>query len=138
MRANREDIQPVSERRQSQLPLVAAAAAVVLAIPLYFVFRDPGDQGAAEQPAAMPVVRDSAIVAPPVVDAPVQQPAPQAQASTATQFPERRLAPEVPTVSAGTAPVIQRAGDDESLVIDGPLLQEIEEDAAENAPASIQ
>ena len=46
----------------------------------------------------------------------------------AGDFRQRQLAPEVPTVGAGTAVITERAGDS-SLVIDGPLLQEIEDDA---------
>ena len=128
MRANREDLSLPSERPRSYLLLVAAAAIVVLAIPLYFVLRDPAEPSAAP-PAPMPVVRDSAIVAPPVVDTPAQ---PQAAAPTtvAGDFRQRQLAPQVPTVGAGTAEATAERASDSSLVIDGSLLQAIEEDAA--------
>jgi hypothetical protein len=131
MRANREDLSLPTDRPRSYLLLVAAAAIVVIAVPLYFVFRDPAPQPA-EAPVPMPVVRDSAIVAPPVVDTAPPQAAPQTAATG--EFPERQLPPEVPTVGAGTATVANRASDS-SFVIDGTLLQEIEEDAeASDAP----
>lgn len=131
MRADREDINLPSERPKPYLLIVGAAAILVLAIPLYFVLQSP-DEPAAEQPVSMPVVRDSAVVAPPVVDTAAQQ-----QTATAPRgdFAERRLAPEVPTVGAGTATVAER-GSDESFVIDGELLQEIEEEAAEDGAQS--
>jgi hypothetical protein len=126
MRADREEINLPSERPRNYLPIVGAAAVLVLAIPLYFVLQSP-DEPAAEQPVSMPVVRDSAVVAPPVVDPAAQQQT--AAAAPTGDFGERRLAPQVPTVGAGTATVAERAAD--SLVIDGPLLQQIEDDAEE-------
>src|SRR5262245_31914618 len=99
MRADREDLSVVPVRPRSYLPIVAAAAVLVLAVPLYFVLQSPGEETAGA-PVSMPVVRDSAVVAPPVVDTPVQQQAPQ-QTAAAGDFAERRLAPEVPTVGAG-------------------------------------
>jgi hypothetical protein len=132
MRANREDLTLPPERPRTYLLLVAAAAVVVLAIPLYFVLQDPDEQST-EAPVPMPVVRDSAIVAPPVVDPAAQQ---QAVPTGATgDFTQRQLNPDVPTVGAGTATVVERARDNR-LVIDGPLLEEIESDAAAGANAS--
>lgn len=132
MRADREDISLPSVRPKSYLLVVGAAAVLVLAIPLYFVLQDPAEP-AEQEPVSMPVVRDSAVVAPPVVDTAVQQQTPAA--TTTGDFTERRLAPEVPTVGAGTAAVAERDSDD-SFVIDGPLLQEIEEDAEESSTES--
>ena len=132
MRADRDDINLHSERPRSYLLVVGAAAVLVLAIPLYFVLQSP-DEPAVAAPASLPVVRDSAVVAPPVVDTTAQQQ--NVAAAPAGDFAERRLAPEVPTVGAGTAAVAERATD-ESFVIDGPLLEEIEEDAAEDSTQS--
>jgi hypothetical protein len=132
MRADREDINLPSERPKPYLLIVGAAAILVLAVPLYFVLQSPDEQ-AAEPPVSMPVVRDSAVVAPPVVDTAAQQQT--AAAAPRGDFTERRLAPEVPTVGAGTATVAERASD-ESFVIDGELLQEIEEEAAEDGTQS--
>jgi hypothetical protein len=131
MRADRDDINLPSERPKPYLLVVGAAAILVLAIPLFFVLQSP-DEPVAEQPVAMPVVRDSAVVAPPVVDT-------TAQALTAAaprgDFTERRLAPEVPTVGAGAATVAERASD-EGFVIDGELLEEIEDDAEQSSTQS--
>lgn len=132
MRADREDMNLPSERPRPYMLIVGAAAILVLAIPLYFVLQSPDEQ-AAEQPVSMPVVRDSAVVAPPVVDTTAQQQT--AAAAPRGDFTERRLAPEVPTVGAGTAVVAERASD-ESFVIDGELLEEIESDAEENSTQS--
>jgi hypothetical protein len=136
MRADREDIvQMPSARPKPYLLVVGAAAVLVLAIPLYFVLQGPGEP-VAEQPVSMPVVRDSAVVAPPVVDTAAQQQ--PAAAAPRSDFTERQLAPEVPTVGAGTAATAQRASE-EGFVIDGPLLQEIEADAeAEAAQGTIE
>ncbi len=131
MRADREDINLPSERPKPYLLIVGAAAVLVLAIPLYFVLQSPDEQ-AAEQPASMAIVRDSAVVAPPVVDTTAQQ---EPATASRADFAERRLAPEVPTVGAGTATVAERASD-ETLVIDGELLEEIEDEAAEDGTQS--
>jgi hypothetical protein len=120
------------ERPRSYLLVVAAAAILVLAVPLYFLFRDPVEPSPAEA-VPQPVVRDSAIVAPPLVDTAAQQQT--AAAAPTGEFPERRLPPEVPTVGAGAATVTEQRASDESFVIDGALLEEIEEGADEAAPA---
>lgn len=131
MRADREDINLPSERPKPYLLIVGAAAILVLAVPLYFVLQSP-DEPTADQPASMPVMRDSAVVAPPVVDTTAQ---PQSGEAPRGDFTERRLAPDVPTVGAGTATVAERASD-ESFVIDGELLEEIEDEAEEDSTQS--
>lgn len=134
MRATREDTPFVHEQRpRNYVPVVVAAAVLVLAIPLYYVLRDdPAEQPA--EPVQMPVVRDSAVTAPPVVNTTPQQQA-ATQTAVTNDFPERRLAPQVPIVGAGTAEVVERESEEEGIVIDGPLLEELEADAAQDAAA---
>lgn len=131
MRAEREHLSLEPEAQPRNYLLIAGGAGIaVLALLLYFGLRD---SDAAPEAAPVPVVRDSAIVAPPVVDtpaapAPVAQLAPQGTATTPRNFAERQLNPPVPTVGAGVAPVSERASG-EALVIDGELLEELEEEA---------
>ena len=145
MRADRDDIRLAPERRAGNYTMIIAGASVlVLAILLYIGLRD---SDAPEAPAAAAVVRDSAIVAPAVVDTTApdsaqQQAAPGATTGTTTtprgDFNERQLAPPTSTVGAGAAPASESANA-ERLVIDGDLLKEIEDDAQPaDAPAPNQ
>ncbi|MGV3590264.1 MAG: hypothetical protein ACO1PZ_01165 [Gammaproteobacteria bacterium] len=144
MRADRDDIRFEPEGRGGNYTMIIAAGAVlVLAILLYVGLSD-SDAPGESAPAA--VVRDSAVVAPPVVDT-AQTPAPEQQSAAGTtttttsreNFDERQLAPPTSTVGAGAAPVNERANS-ERLVIDGRLLEELEEDAQvrEDEPAPNQ
>jgi hypothetical protein len=106
MRADRDDTRFTPERRNYTMPIVAGAV-VLLAILLFIGLRDSDEL--IEQPAA--VVRDSAIVEPPVIDttAPAQQQATTEQRNdTVAQGPrgnfnERQLPPPTSTVGAGAA-----------------------------------
>jgi hypothetical protein len=126
MRASRDDDTPFvhEQPRGNYTVMIAAGSIAVLALLLYIGLRDSDDTLPA--PATQQVVRDSAVLAPPVVDRPA--PLPQAAESTAPGFNERRLAPPESTVGAGTAPISAEANG-ERLVIDGELLEELEEDA---------
>lgn len=130
MRANREEDLAFEHERgpRPYTMLIAGGGVLVLAILLYLGLGDSGE--APPAPTPMPVVRDSAIVAPPVVDnPPTQAQATQNAGTTVSRdFGERQLAPPTATVGAGAAPVSERA-DVERLVIDGELLKELEEDA---------
>lgn len=144
MRADRDDIRFEPERRSGNYTMIIAGGAVlVLAILLYVGLSD-SDAPVEVAPAAG--LRDSAVVAPPVIDTPQtpaqqQQPAPDAATSTTSRddFNERQLAPPTSTVGAGAAPASERANS-ERLVIDGRLLEELEEDAQarEDEPAPNQ
>ncbi|MDY6981732.1 MAG: hypothetical protein SV422_01455 [Pseudomonadota bacterium] len=129
MRAERDDVRFTPERRNYTM-LIVGGTVLILAVLLYIGLRDT-DELIEETPT---VVRDSAIVAPPVVDTPppVQQQTAGGDAAADAQrrdFTERELPPPVDTVGAGVvAPAIERAAS-ESLVIDGDLLEELEEDA---------
>lgn len=132
MRANRDETPVTPVRRSANYSmLVAGAALLLLAVLLYMGLRD-SDTPVAE-PVPLPVVRDSAIVAPPVVETPAGQAQTAPDAAPRGDFGERQLDPPVATVGAGTAPVTEQATD-ESLVIDGPLLEELEQDAEAEAP----
>ena len=144
MRADRDDLRFEPESRGGNYTMIIAAGAVlVLAILLYVGLSDSDTP--AETPAA--VVRDSAVVAPPVVDSAQQAPAQQQQSEAGTaagttsrdNFNERQLAPPTSTIGAGAAPANDRANT-ERLVIDGRLLEELEEDAQarEDEPAPNQ
>lgn len=129
MRAERDDVRVSPEHRNYTMHIIGGTV-LILAILLYIGLRDT-DELLEEPPA---VVRDSAIVAPPVVDTttPVQQqPAAGETVADAARrdFSERELPPPVDTVGAG---IVAPANDQttvESFVIDGDLLEELEEDA---------
>lgn len=128
MRAERDDVRVTPERRNYTMHIIGGAV-LILAILLYIGLRDT-DELIEEPPA---VVRDSAVVAPPVVDTttPAQPQATPGDTADARRedFNERQLPPPVDTVGAGAiAPATERAAS-ESLVIDGDLLEELEEDA---------
>lgn len=133
MRADRDDIRFEPERRAGNYTMIIAGGAVlVLAILLYVGL---SDSDAPDEAAPTAVVRDSAVVAPPVVDTPTpetarQQPATgDAAADTPRRdFNERQLSPPTSTVGAGAAPANERVNS-ERLVIDGRLLEELEEEA---------
>jgi hypothetical protein len=131
MRAERDDIRLAPERRNYTMP-IAIGAVLILAILLYIGLRDSDEQ--LLEAAAETVLRDSAIVEPPVVDTtqvPAQlQGAPEntAVGSPRGDFNERQLPPAVDTVGAGEAQISDMARG-ERIVIDGALLQELEEDA---------
>ena len=133
MRAEREDIQLAHERRSGNYTmLIAGGSLLVLAILLYIGFSGADDAPAEVTP--LPVVRDSAITAPPVVDNAANQ-APAAQSTNqggTRQFNQRQLSPPTDTVGAGAAPTAEST-EAERLVIDGELLEELERDAETEA-----
>jgi hypothetical protein len=133
MRANREDTPVVQERRAGNYSMLVAGASLFLLALLLYIGLSDSDTPATE-PVPLPVVRDSAIVAPPVVDTPATQPQ-TANATARGNFSERQLAPPTSTVGAGTAPVTEQVSED-ALVIDGPLLEELEEEAQTETPAA--
>jgi hypothetical protein len=130
MRAERDEIRPESARPTYTMHIVIGTV-LVLALLLVVGLRDSDDL--LEAPAAE-VVRDSAIVEPPVVEtaAPpaLLQGAQDANAADTRRgdFRERQLPPPVGTVGAGEAQ-IGEAARGERLIIDGDLLKELEEDA---------
>ncbi len=132
MRADRDEV-PLNDERRGAYGIVAAVGGVVVvALLLYFGLRDP-----AEPPAAAPqqVIRDGALVAPAAVTPTPETPAAPPAAGNLADFNERQLAPPVPTVGAGAAAVLPEDADREALVIDGALLEELEEDAEATPPA---
>ena len=125
MRADRDDTPFVHEQPGNNYTMWIVAGTVLLLAILLYIGLGASDEST-PAPVTQQVVRDSAVVAPPVVDSP----APQSQAaqSPAPGFNERQLAPPTSTVGAGTAPVSESASG-EPLVIDGELLEELEEEA---------
>ncbi len=133
MRAQRDDL-PLGglDDRRATYAIIAVAGAVILGALLYWGMRDPAEP---ETPASQQVIRDSELVAPAVNTA--AAPAPAAASDNAT-FNQRQLPPPVATVGAGEAPPLVLTNGEEgsdAVVIDGPLLEEIEEDAKTPPPA---
>jgi hypothetical protein len=125
MRADRDEVPFNEERRGTYGILAAGGGIVILALLLYFGLRDPAELPATPQQ----VIRDGGVVAPavtPTAEAPL---APAARDTA--NFSERQLAPPTPTVGAGAAAVTNREdAEREALIINGELLEELEEDAA--------
>jgi hypothetical protein len=105
--------------------LLVAAAVLVVAALLYFGLGGPDDAVVDVTPA----VRDTATVVPPVVDntTTVGQQTPQ----TAGQqdLAERQLSSPRTTLGAGAAPVTTRENAEDSVVINGELLEGLEAEA---------
>jgi hypothetical protein len=142
VRADREDLPIGNENgrrgtvddRRATYVIIAAAAAVIVGLLLYMGMRDPAEP---EVAAPQQVIRDNELVAPPAVNTAAAPATTPGAAGETANFNQRQLPPPVATVGAGEAPAPATALDAEGepIVIDGVLLEEIEEDAATPAPA---
>lgn len=127
MRANRDDDTPYVHELPRTNYTWHIVGGIALLLALLFVIGIDDEDEVTTPAIDQPVVRDSAVVAPPAVDTPAS---PQAQDAPNPRegFSERQLAPPSSTVGAGTAPISESVNR-ERLVIDGELLEELEQEA---------